>query len=201
MTGSLLRKTRKEILSQRGKVFSSMTLVFIAVLSYVMFSAMMPMMRVSIDNMYETYAAPDMMAVAYSVPREHISNITDIEGVKLLKPLSRLQLGKVKKVKTLDDVIAIGNPGDKDWEVSSGKIRSSEPSHFRFSGDAVDPGNSGCALFNMEYQLIGMITHKKPNVGFALKIDNALKTKLILKYFRKPFDMFEIENTIIESLK
>jgi putative ABC transport system permease protein len=82
LTGSLLRKTRKEICGQKGKVLSSMTLVFIAVLSYVMFSAMMPMMRVSIDKMYETYAAPDMMAVAYSVPREHISNITDIEGVE-----------------------------------------------------------------------------------------------------------------------
>ncbi|MFW9849468.1 MAG: FtsX-like permease family protein [Candidatus Thorarchaeota archaeon] len=80
--GTLLQKTRKEIFSQRGKVFSSMTLVFIAVLSYVMFSAMVPMMRVTIDNTYEVYAAPDMMAVTYSVPRDHITGIGDIDGVE-----------------------------------------------------------------------------------------------------------------------
>ncbi|MHA1962803.1 MAG: ABC transporter permease, partial [Candidatus Thorarchaeota archaeon] len=67
---------------QRGKVISSMFLVFIAVLSYVMFSSMMPMMRVTIDNTYETYAAPDFMAVAYSAPRDHISGIGDIDGVE-----------------------------------------------------------------------------------------------------------------------
>ncbi|MFX0056314.1 MAG: FtsX-like permease family protein [Promethearchaeota archaeon] len=82
MAGTLLRKTRKEIFSQRGKVVSSMFLVFVAVLSYVMFSAMMPMMRATIDNTYETYAAPDFMAVAYSAPRDHISVIGNIEGVE-----------------------------------------------------------------------------------------------------------------------
>ncbi|MGY5874389.1 MAG: ABC transporter permease [Candidatus Thorarchaeota archaeon] len=82
MSGTLLRKTRKEILSQKGKVISSMSLVFIAVLSLVMFTAMMPMMRATIDNTYEIYAAPDVMAVAYSVPRDHVSGIGDIEGVE-----------------------------------------------------------------------------------------------------------------------
>lgn len=82
MAGTLLRKTRKEIFSQKGKVFSSMTLVFIAVLSYVMFSAMVPMMRATLDYTYETYASPDFMAVAYSVPQDHITGIADIEGVE-----------------------------------------------------------------------------------------------------------------------
>jgi putative ABC transport system permease protein len=82
LAGTLLRKTRKEIFSQRGKVVSSMFLVFVAVLSYVMFSAMMPMMRVTIDNTYETYAAPDFMAVVYSAPRDHVSGIENVEGVE-----------------------------------------------------------------------------------------------------------------------
>jgi putative ABC transport system permease protein len=43
---------------------------------------MMPMMRVTIDNTYETYAAPDFMAVAYSAPRDHIEAIGDIDGVE-----------------------------------------------------------------------------------------------------------------------
>ncbi|MFW9810530.1 MAG: hypothetical protein ACFFE6_14220, partial [Candidatus Thorarchaeota archaeon] len=67
MAGTLLRKTRKEIFSQKGKVLSSLTLVFIGVFCFVAFSAMFPVMRVSIDATYETYASPDFMAVAYSV--------------------------------------------------------------------------------------------------------------------------------------
>ncbi|TFG30415.1 ABC transporter permease [Candidatus Thorarchaeota archaeon] len=82
MAGTLLRKTRKEIFSQRGKVISSLTLVFIGVFCYVAFSAMFPVMRVSLDATYETYASPDFMAVAYSVPRNHISGIEEIEGIE-----------------------------------------------------------------------------------------------------------------------
>ncbi|UCE11730.1 MAG: FtsX-like permease family protein [Candidatus Thorarchaeota archaeon] len=82
MAGTLIRKTRKEVFSQRGKVVSSMFLVFIAVFSYVMFSSIMPMMRATIDQTYETYAAPDFMAVAYSAPRSHIAGVGDIDGVE-----------------------------------------------------------------------------------------------------------------------
>ncbi|MFW9909598.1 MAG: ABC transporter permease [Candidatus Thorarchaeota archaeon] len=82
MAGTLFRKTRKEIFSQRGKVISSLTLVFIGVFCFVAFSAMFPVMRASLDATYETYASPDFMAVAYAVPREHIAGIRDIEGVE-----------------------------------------------------------------------------------------------------------------------
>jgi putative ABC transport system permease protein len=82
LAGTLLRKTRKEIFSQRGKVISSLTLVFIGVFCYVAFSAMFPVMRVSLDATYETYAAPDFMAVVYSVPRDYISGIENIEGIE-----------------------------------------------------------------------------------------------------------------------
>jgi putative ABC transport system permease protein len=82
LAGTLLRKTRKEIFSQRGKVVSSLTLVFIGVFCYVAFSAMFPVMRASIDATYEEFASPDFMAVAYAVPRAHISEIGDIEGIE-----------------------------------------------------------------------------------------------------------------------
>lgn len=82
MAGTLLRKTRKEIFGQKGKVISSLTLVFLGVFCYVAFSAMFPVMRVSIDATYQEYASPDFMAVAYAVPRDHISGIGDIEGVE-----------------------------------------------------------------------------------------------------------------------
>jgi len=82
LAGTLLRKTRKEIFGQKGKVISSLTLVFLGVFCYVAFSAMFPVMRVSIDATYQEYASPDFMAVAYAVPRDHISGIGDIEGVE-----------------------------------------------------------------------------------------------------------------------
>jgi putative ABC transport system permease protein len=43
---------------------------------------MFPVMRVSIDATYEEYASPDFMAVAYAVPRDHVSEIGDIEGIE-----------------------------------------------------------------------------------------------------------------------
>jgi putative ABC transport system permease protein len=82
VTGTLLRKTRKEIFGQRGKVVSSLTLVFLGVFCYVAFSAMIPTMHASLDYTYNEYAAPNFLAVVYSVPRAHISTIADIDGVQ-----------------------------------------------------------------------------------------------------------------------
>jgi putative ABC transport system permease protein len=82
VTGTLLRKTRKEIFGQRGKVASSLTLVFLGVFCYVAFSAMIPTMHASIDYTYNEYAAPNFMAVVYSVPRAHIDGIRNIDGVQ-----------------------------------------------------------------------------------------------------------------------
>jgi ABC-type lipoprotein release transport system permease subunit len=82
MAGTLMHKTRKEIFTQRGKVLSSFTLVFIGVFCFVAFSSMFPVMRASIDATYETYAAPDFMVVAYAVPRAYVSGIAEIDGIE-----------------------------------------------------------------------------------------------------------------------
>ena len=142
MAGTLLRKTRKEIFSQKGKVLSSMTLVYIAVLCYVMFSAMMPMMRASIDNMYELYAAPDMMAVAYSVPRDHISDIGDIEGVEAFTSRYHVfgELSYLNSVESPADLYGVDS--------------NSPPDVFKLlinEGNYLDPSNNNTALIERTF--------------------------------------------------
>ena len=128
-------------------------------------------------KLFEKYDEENDLAVVY------------IESSVISKEISILHLGDVSKTKELDNVIAIGHPSNNQWELSTAVIRASEPSKFRFSGDAVDPGNSGGALLNKEFQLIGLITKERPGNGIALKIDDALE---ILKNWQIPY-AFEIE--------
>ena len=61
----------------------------------------------------------------------------------------------------MDKVIAIGHPGGKEWQASSGEILLSDDiSNFSFSRETIDPGNSGGALLNDKYQLIGIVKQK-----------------------------------------
>ncbi len=130
-------------------------------------------------KLFEKYDEENDLAVVY------------IESSVISKEISILHLGDVSKTKELDNVIAIGHPSNNQWELSTAVIRASEPSKFRFSGDAVDPGNSGGALLNKEFQLIGLITKERPGNGIALKIDDALE---ILKNWQIPFD-FELKRS------
>jgi len=165
LVGTLLRKTGKEILSQKGKVVSSMSLVFIAVLSLVMFTAMMPMMRATIDTTYETYAAPDIMAVAYSVPRDHITGIRDIEGIEAFT--SRYHV--------------FGDISYSDNEESPADLYgvdpNSPPDVFKLlidDGDYLDPSDNSTALVEK---------------SFAVAHGIGLGSTLILSVFGEEFDL------------
>ncbi|MFW9789502.1 MAG: ABC transporter permease [Candidatus Thorarchaeota archaeon] len=142
MAGTLLRKTRKEIFGQKGKVFSSLTLVFIGVFCYVAFSAMFPVMRVSIDATYEEYASPDFMAVAYSVPRDHISGISDLEGVDAYT--SRYHIFGAISFASQEE-----NPAD-----IYGIDPASSPDVFRLilsEGNYLDPGDNRTVLVERSF--------------------------------------------------
>jgi len=130
-------------------------------------------------KLFEKYDQANDIAVIY------------IRNSGVPKGIPKLQLGDVSKINELDKVFAIGHPAANEWEFSSAEVRSSELSQFRFSGDAVDPGNSGGALLNKEFQLIGLITKERPGNGIALKIDDALE---ILKNWQIPFD-FELKRS------
>jgi putative ABC transport system permease protein len=77
-----MRKSRSDLMSQKGKLFGSLVLVYLAVFSYVMFSAMLPTFLVSVENSYQQYAFPDLMVVTYSTPTVVVDNIESIEGIE-----------------------------------------------------------------------------------------------------------------------
>jgi len=142
LAGTLLRKTRKEIFGQKGKVISSLTLVFLGVFCYVAFSAMFPVMRVSIDATYQEYASPDFMAVAYAVPRDHISGIGDIEGVE----------GFTSRYHVFGEISFTGhdeNPAD-----IYGVDAASPPDVFKLKideGSYLNPANNNSALVEKSF--------------------------------------------------
>lgn len=86
----------------------------------------------------------------------------------------KLKLGKLAKLKELDEIIAVGHPSDRPWQLSSGKITTVESLRLQYSGDAVYPGNSGGALLNSKKFLIGIVTQKTPESGSAIRIDVAM---------------------------
>lgn len=90
----------------------------------------------------------------------------------LVGDIPRLRAGKTDKLEVPEEVYAIGHPADNDWELSVGNVRDvADPLYVRFSGDAVDPGNSGGALLDAQNRVIGMVTKKDPRRGFALKTE------------------------------
>jgi len=96
--------------------------------------------------------------------------------VKLANPvavesLSLLKMGNLDKIKELDKIIALGHPSDSPWQVSEGNIGKVEANKIQYSGDAVYPGNSGGALLNRKGHLIGVVTRRTPESGFAVKMD------------------------------
>ncbi len=149
MAGTLLRKTRKEIFGQKGKVLSSLTLVFIGVFCYVAFSAMFPMMRASIDATYERYASPDFMAVAYAVPRDHIAGIGDIEGVEAF----------TSRYHVFGEISFLGH--DKNPADIYGIDSSSSPEVFKLilsDGSYLSPSNNHTALVEQAFAAANGLT-------------------------------------------
>lgn len=114
-------------------------------------------------RLFERYDEDSDVAVVY------------IRTLRIPRNIFRLQLGDPSKINELDKVIAIGHPSSHEWEFSTGEVRSPELSQFRVSGDAVDPGNSGGALLNEQFQLIGLLTKESHRDGIALKIDHVLE--------------------------
>lgn len=125
------------------------------------------------------YKQPTLVYPATVFQRYDATNdlaIIRIDAVKKSDSRSGFKLGDINAVKALDEIIAIGHPSDHDWEVSKGNIFKPEPTQFRFSGSAIDPGNSGGPLLNSDYQLIGIVTQKLTDkYSYAIKIDHALK--------------------------
>jgi S1-C subfamily serine protease len=99
-----------------------------------------------------------------------------------------LYLGDISKIKELDEVVALGHPGNFEWEPSAGNFRTLDPSNhlIRFEGITIDFGNSGGPLLNKDFELIGMVTKKLAQYGYALEINHAIE---ILRNWTVPVDL------------
>jgi S1-C subfamily serine protease len=102
-----------------------------------------------------------------------VITVPNIQNLKKLKPL---EIVSDTTVRELDKVFAIGHPFGREWYKSSAEIRKSDDIlHFSFSQQSIHSGNSGGGLFNDQFQLIGLIIHKRASGGGAIKIKYAVE--------------------------
>lgn len=96
-------------------------------------------------------------------------------------------LGDTTRLKELDEVSAIGHPGDFEWEISAGKYQKLDPSTqlIRFEGK-INSGNSGGPLLNKNFKLIGMVTKKQAQYSYAVEISHAIE---IVRNWKIPVDL------------
>jgi formylglycine-generating enzyme required for sulfatase activity len=87
----------------------------------------------------------------------------------------RIALGSAAQLHKLDDVFAIGHPSGSNWAVTPGSVSNFEGKNILFSGDAVDPGNSGGPLVDAQGQMVGLILgergEERGGLGMAMKAD------------------------------
>ena len=99
-------------------------------------------------------------------------------------PFPYLELGESDQMKIGEWVVAIGNPYDLDYTVTTGVLSASERSitipdqdgtrnykHLLQTDTAINPGNSGGPLLNMNGQVIGIntaVSSDAQGIGFAI---------------------------------
>ncbi|MFS0728030.1 S1C family serine protease [Paenibacillus sp. 1P07SE] len=99
-------------------------------------------------------------------------------------PFPALQLGESDQMKIGEWVVAIGNPYDLDYTVTTGVLSASERTisipdqqgtrnykHLLQTDTAINPGNSGGPLLNMSGQVIGIntaVSSEAQGIGFAI---------------------------------
>ncbi len=119
------------------------------------------------------------------VDREKDLGVIYIQNLRIRSGLEPLLIGDISNLKELDEVIALGHPANFEWDLSRGNFSAMDPSShlIRFFGTTIDFGNSGGPLLNKNYELIGIVTKKQGQHGFALEINHVID---ILKEWRIP---------------
>lgn len=122
----------------------------------------------------------------------------DIALIKVNKnDLQPVTFGDSSNIKIGENVVAIGNPlGQLGGTVTKGIISAlnrditinNETMSLLQTDAAVNPGNSGGGLFNLQGELIGMVTAKSKSasaegIGFAIPVNNLKKPLNDLKEF------------------
>ena len=108
-------------------------------------------------------------------------NSTQYENLK-----TSLKLGHVNKLKVDQVVHIIGHPQHIDWKLGDGTLKKKEVHYLSFSGGIADRGNSGGALLDKYYSLIGMVRNIDPDYGRAVSM---LTAKEKVEEWQVPFDL------------
>jgi formylglycine-generating enzyme required for sulfatase activity len=82
-----------------------------------------------------------------------------------------LFFGTTEGLRKRDEVTAIGHPEGSPWAIKDGKVSNLVGRDVHFSGDAVDPGNSGGPLLNTQGQIVGMNIRVLGKTGVAIQSD------------------------------
>ena len=82
-----------------------------------------------------------------------------------------LFFGTTEGLRKRDEVTAIGHPEGSPWAIKDGKVSNFVGRDVHFSGDAVDPGNSGGPLLNTQGQIVGMNIRVLGKTGVAIQSD------------------------------
>lgn len=138
----------------------------------------------------------------------------DIALLKIDKnDLQPVIFGDSANIKIGENVIAIGNPlGQLGSTVTKGIISAldrditinNETMNLIQTDAPVNPGNSGCGLFNLRGELIGMVVAKSKSastegIGFAIPVNNLKKPLNDLKEFGYIRGRVDIEMGITDA--
>ena len=85
-------------------------------------------------------------------------------------------LGEVSSLKRGDPAHTLGYPSGRAWEmpVSADRVATSSGGSIQFESAFLYPGNSGGALLNQKYELIGLVRKDEPPNGEAANIDTVI---------------------------
>lgn len=166
---------------------------------------------------YSVILEPDKKYSAKVLARDPINDIAILKIVG--KDFPYLELGDSDKIELGEDVVAVGNAlGEFHDTLSSGIIsglsRFIQPtSHLTKQAErlrgliqtdaAVNPGNSGGPLVNMEGEVIGINTATiagAQNIGFAIPINYAKKDlEEVKKYGRIKFPFLGVKYILLNN--
>lgn len=83
-------------------------------------------------------------------------------------------LGDAGSLKPSDVTHTLGYPSGRPWDMRAGDVRRAAGRSIQFETPFLYPGNSGGALLNSKYELIGLVSRDEQPDGTAVAIDTVM---------------------------
>jgi S1-C subfamily serine protease len=123
------------------------------------------------------------------VKKNKIKDLAMIEVLGLPKKIKPVIFGKFEDIEVGDEVFAIGHPNGFVWSFTDGRVSALRPNydwpyensnhkaHIIQMSAAINAGNSGGPLFNIQKQLIGVntFTYDGESLSFAVSADDLIE--------------------------